>query len=98
MGQFLNWFECIADVLNQAMLQKESVEHYLNLFTYLCDKYESSGLEIKSVIDTAIIENLFWEIPPENSESFWLALPENLQQLYCNFFGKTPTRYFREGF
>ncbi len=93
-----SWFECVSDVLNNDMMQGISVDNHFNLFEYFSGKYELGTADERACIDTAIVENLFWEVQPDKSASYWSLFPSNLQALYIDFFEKTPMEYFVKGF
>lgn len=85
-----SWFEALANVLNGEMRKETPPEDYSDIFGIISGSFESGGPEIKKAIDVAFVENLFWQVPEVNSESYWEVLPQNLKDLYVGFHHRTP--------
>jgi len=85
-----SWFEALANALNSEMNKNIPADNYKELLEFISAVFNSGCEEIKKAIDVAFVENLFWAVYENKSESYWTLLPENLKKLYVDFHGKTP--------
>jgi hypothetical protein len=85
------WFESLAGVLNAQMGISEQRTEFAAIFMYFDMKFRTGSKEVKNCIDVSFVENLFWEVSPKNAAPVWATLPKNLQQLYIDFHGRSPT-------
>lgn len=87
-----SWFESLASVINGEMARKVHAELYAALFSEISRAYLSGNEDLKKAIDVAFVENLFWQIKPDDAAPYWLLLPANLRTLYMEFHGRTPIK------
>lgn len=84
------WFESLAKALNKEMATNASVRAYEPLMQFLGRACSQRNTEIGKCIDASFVENLFWEVHPENAKPYWNATPQNLRDLYIAFHGASP--------
>jgi hypothetical protein len=85
-----SWFESLANAINGEMRKSVNVQKYSVVFEFFRKKYLFEGGDVKNCIDVSFIENLFWQVNPESSKSYWEALPEVLKGLYIGFHSRVP--------
>jgi hypothetical protein len=85
-----SWFESLAKALNKEMCRNVETNKHKNLIEFISSQYQIGDAEVKNCIDVSFIENLFWEVPTEKADPYWKLLPENLKELYVDFYGRTP--------
>lgn len=84
------WFEALANVINTDMLREVNSSKYGELFCVINHAFSLGDESVKTCIDVAFIENLFWQVPTEKAEPYWSVLPEKLRELYIGFHHKHP--------
>lgn len=85
-----SWFEALANALNDEMRKDIDPGTHGELFETISNAFSTEGSDIKNAIDVAFVENLFWQVPENKSECYWVVLPKTLKELYVNFHGRTP--------
>ncbi|QEY16508.1 hypothetical protein D0C16_11270 [Cellvibrio sp. KY-GH-1] len=85
-----SWFESLANALNIEMGKGIPRKDYQDLFSFVSNGFLKGDEDTKNAIDTAFVENLFWNVSSSASELYWNTLPENLKDLYLNFHRKKP--------
>ncbi|GAB1255769.1 hypothetical protein NBRC116494_02710 [Aurantivibrio plasticivorans] len=85
-----SWFESLANALNDEMSKRRPIQDYGPLLNAISQAFECGSDELKNTIDVAFVENLFWQVGPNDSEPFWHILPVNLRALYIAFHGRAP--------
>ena len=84
------WFESLANALNSEMKQKVPAENYRELLLTISAEFRVGMDDVKTAIDVAFVENLFWQVPESEAAAYWEVLPSNLQALYVGFHGRKP--------
>src|SRR5262245_25147300 len=84
------WFESLAQNINADMTADLPSQDHEALFSYLASVFDSGSEQVRSCIDVSFVENLFWEVPPEKAERYWLPLPQRLKDLYVAFHQRSP--------
>jgi hypothetical protein len=84
------WFESLADAINDSMLTKQPSAYFLKLCQSLEQAYKYGDPAVKTCIDVAFVENLFWEVPIREAKPYWAVFPRTFQTLYTDFFGRPP--------
>lgn len=84
------WFESLARVVNARMGSGKEPERTRELFAYLGNRVGRASGDERDCIDTAFVENLFWDVAPRCASEYWKALPVSLKGLYVAFHGKPP--------
>lgn len=85
-----SWFESLANAVNKKMVKGDSPLKHSYVFRLMSAQYNQGDKEVKNCIDVAFTENLFWNVPAEKAEPYWLILPTNLKELYIAFHHRTP--------
>ncbi|MGW8390196.1 DUF7674 family protein [Pseudoduganella sp. HUAS MS19] len=85
-----SWFECVANVLNEEMKRENDLAECSGFFEFTANVFVSASQEVRQCIDVALVENLFWQVPPAKAAAYWKKLPPQLQALYVNFHRKPP--------
>ena len=85
-----SWFESLANAINKEMNREVPASEYQNLLAMISSAFESGDEAVRKSIDVAFIENLFWQVSPTKSASYWAAFPENLKRLYIDFHSRSP--------
>lgn len=88
-GAFL-WFESLASALNAQMGIPEKRAEISVIFRYFEKCFCIGSNEVKKCIDVSFVENLFWDVRPNNAIPAWADLPKKLQQLYVDFHSQPP--------
>ncbi len=84
------WFESLAASLNDTMLTDQPSANFGKLCHSLEQAYKFGDGSVKTCIDVAFVENLFWKVPVPDAKRYWAVFPKTLQTLYTDFFGRTP--------
>lgn len=84
------WFETLSGALNDLMGIPEHQPQFDSIFQFFEKKFRTGDERVKNCIEVSLIENLFWEVRPENTGPVWAVLPKSLQQQYINFHGQPP--------
>lgn len=79
------WFEALAKALNADMCKHVPYAVHEPLFHFLASAHAQGSDAVRSCIDTAFVENLFWQIASVICIPYWDPLPVQLQQLYLAF-------------
>jgi len=85
-----SWFESLANAINSDMRKQVNSDQYIDLFEHVRHSYMVGDEDTKKTVDVAFVENLFWNVPREESKHYWHMLPELLKELYINFHRKGP--------
>lgn len=85
-----SWFEALANALNQEMKRGVGASECEELLSVISANFESGDDDVRQCIDVAFVENLFWQVSPDRSAAYWMALPENLKCLYIDFHSRSP--------
>jgi hypothetical protein len=85
-----SWFEALANALNKEMKHGIRAAEYGELLSVISATFESGDEDVRKCIDVAFVENLFWQVSPDRSAIYWMALPENLKGLYIDFHRPSP--------
>lgn len=84
------WFEALAGALNANMCEHVPYAVHEPLFHFMASAYAQGSDAVRSCIDTAFLENLFWQIASVICIPYWDPLPVQLQQRYLAFHGIEP--------
>jgi hypothetical protein len=87
-----SWFESLANALNADMVLGAGRARFSVVTNLLSQALHGSSPEVRDCIDVAFVENLFWQIGPDEAEAYWHQLPKPLQDLYVAFHGYTPLK------
>lgn len=85
-----SWFGSLANSLNNEMNKDIDARNHMKLFSYLNQTLQTCSPEIKNCIDVSFVENLFWQVPRNKAEPYWLKLPASLKELYIGFHKRAP--------
>lgn len=85
-----SWFESLAKAINLEMSKAAPIEKYLPVFEFFRKSFMLGAQDEKKCIDASFVENLFWGVDKEKKETYWLALPDVLKELYIAFHGREP--------
>lgn len=86
----VNWFECVADIINQRMGLPEHRAEITSIFKFFEMKSQTGNAEVRKCIDVCFVENLFHGVNLQHVVRTWSILPANLQKLYIELFGRPP--------
>lgn len=84
------WFECLAAVLNQAMIKEVDYSEYRKFFNMIENVLKQGESSLVAYLDANLIENLFWNVPKEKACNYWQYLPSLIKSYYLRFFNKAP--------
>ena len=85
-----SWFGSLANALNNDMNKGSDAKKYMTLFSFFNHTLQDCDPEIKNCIDVSFVENLFWQVPGNKAEPYWLKLPASLKELYIGFHSRAP--------
>ena len=85
-----SWFESLAKALNSEMLKGISLKTHEPVFNFINQALVGCSKEVRTCIDVAFVENLFWQVPSLKAELYWQELPQPLKELYVGFHHRTP--------
>jgi hypothetical protein len=84
------WFEDLARLLNSRMGVTAFEAEISDVFTFFDGHWGAGSAEVRACIDSSLVENLFWQVPPMRAERIWHVMPPRLQNLFIDFHGKLP--------
>ncbi|MBW1783419.1 MAG: hypothetical protein JRL30_22085 [Deltaproteobacteria bacterium] len=80
------WVEALADVTN-AHIQQRNQKEVKTQLRFFSEQFDRGPDAVKNCIDVSYVENLMWNLPPEDKKWVWPQIPENLQHLYIAIWG-----------
>ena len=89
--EFYCWFGSMANALNDRMRSGEPVAQAAEFFEFVSRTWTGAESNVKGCIDVSLVENLFWEVSPQEAAPYWAALPSPLQELYLGFHRHAPS-------
>jgi hypothetical protein len=81
------WVETLADVTNMYIRRRDQDEVRKEL-SFLSKQFERGTDAIRSCIEVSYVENLMWNLAPEDKKWAWPQIPENLKELYAAMWGE----------
>lgn len=81
------WMEALAEVANELICQKDEGE-LKALLAHLSSEYDSGSGAVKNCIEVSFVENLLWDLEPDEKAWAWPRIPDNLAKLYTATQGK----------
>lgn len=85
-----SWFENLANAINREMLNEIPAKEYKDLFEFMRSQFMFGEEKVKNCIDVAFTENLFWNVPKDKANDYWVLFPDILKDLYVNFHHRKP--------
>lgn len=85
-----SWFESLANALNAEISRGVEARIHAPLFNYVSGSFATASPAVRNCIDSAFIENLFWQIPHIKCAPYWQQLPSALKKLYLEFHHREP--------
>jgi hypothetical protein len=87
-----SWFESLAYALNAEMVRGARQTRFSAVANLMTQVLRDCSSEVRNCIDVAFVENLFWQVGPDQAAECWRALPSPLKELYIGFHGCTPLK------
>ena len=84
------WFEALADAMNAEIVREAPCALHLPLFRFMERAFFQGSDAVKNCVDTAFVENLFWQLSSLKCAPYWHHMPPKLKQLYTDFHGHAP--------